>query len=173
MISIAPPVQHLQPGEVLLLQGSGVISTILGSCVSVCLWDLELRIGGMNHVTLPVGLEPEAMSTRYANVGTYVLYDLMRDAGCKAERMKVHVYGGASGISGKEMMSQWSVGNRNTEVTLQVLQKLGLRAHHQSIRGNVGRKLHFNVAAGRIEMTYLQGYDFRHEQERTQVGGLR
>ena len=29
-----------------------VITTILGSCISICLWDSEARVGGMNHLLL-------------------------------------------------------------------------------------------------------------------------
>lgn len=30
-----------------------VIKTLLGSCVAVCLWDGQRKIGGMNHILLP------------------------------------------------------------------------------------------------------------------------
>ncbi|MDD9922345.1 MAG: chemotaxis protein CheD, partial [Boseongicola sp.] len=30
-----------------------VISSTLGSCVSICLWDPKARVGGMNHMLLP------------------------------------------------------------------------------------------------------------------------
>ena len=30
-----------------------VVSTILGSCISVCLWDPVAGVGGMNHMLLP------------------------------------------------------------------------------------------------------------------------
>jgi len=30
-----------------------IITTILGSCISICLWDPEARVGGMNHLLLP------------------------------------------------------------------------------------------------------------------------
>ncbi len=34
---------------------SAAVTTILGSCVAVCLWDESHGIGGMNHYLLPDG----------------------------------------------------------------------------------------------------------------------
>ena len=41
------------PGPVLRRAAQGAITTVLGSCVSTCLWDPLERIGGMNHFMLP------------------------------------------------------------------------------------------------------------------------
>ncbi len=43
----------LYPGMVFAKSGDFCITTVLGSCVSVCLWDCVLRVGGMNHFLLP------------------------------------------------------------------------------------------------------------------------
>ncbi|MEE4188915.1 MAG: chemotaxis protein CheD, partial [Roseobacter sp.] len=44
---------HITQGERAVGQyGNEVISTILGSCVSCCLWDPEAQVGGMNHMLL-------------------------------------------------------------------------------------------------------------------------
>ena len=45
---------YVAQGEHAIAQGPGVvISTLLGSCVAVCLWDPILQLGGMNHFLLP------------------------------------------------------------------------------------------------------------------------
>src|SRR6478609_9217290 len=41
------------PGQYYASKGEGSIATVLGSCVSTCLWDSAARIGGMNHFMLP------------------------------------------------------------------------------------------------------------------------
>ena len=41
------------PGQYYAAKGDVAIITVLGSCVSACLWDPQLNIGGMNHFMLP------------------------------------------------------------------------------------------------------------------------
>src|SRR4051812_50175375 len=48
---------YLLPGELHASAEQTQVTTILGSCVSVCLWDQKLRIGGMNHFLLPMWRE--------------------------------------------------------------------------------------------------------------------
>src|SRR6266567_4692405 len=46
------------PGELFATNDGTAITTLLGSCVSVCLYDLESGIGGMNHFMLPKLVQP-------------------------------------------------------------------------------------------------------------------
>ena len=46
----------LYPGQVFVTRDPITISTILGSCAAVCLWDRHKKAGGMNHYLLPEGL---------------------------------------------------------------------------------------------------------------------
>ena len=46
---------YLHPGRLLVSTEPAAVTTILGSCVSVCLWDESRGIGGMNHHLLPDG----------------------------------------------------------------------------------------------------------------------
>ena len=41
------------PGQYHAAADGVMIVTVLGSCVSACLWDPRLRIGGMNHFMAP------------------------------------------------------------------------------------------------------------------------
>jgi chemotaxis protein CheD len=48
-------VATLHPGDYYVAATDGeLIGTVLGSCVSACIRDSRLRIGGMNHFMLPV-----------------------------------------------------------------------------------------------------------------------
>ena len=42
------------PGEYYVTQENELITTVLGSCVSACIRDREMGIGGMNHFMLPI-----------------------------------------------------------------------------------------------------------------------
>ena len=47
-------VAKLLPGEYYVTTQGEMIATVLGSCVSACVRDRDLKIGGMNHFMLPV-----------------------------------------------------------------------------------------------------------------------
>src|SRR5579864_7429161 len=55
---------YLQPGALHASAEATQVTTILGSCVAVCLWDSKLHTGGMNHFLLPVGRLGEGTSMR-------------------------------------------------------------------------------------------------------------
>jgi chemotaxis receptor (MCP) glutamine deamidase CheD len=71
------------------------IKTILGSCISACLFDPSTQIGGMNHFMLPgiVGLEDT--STRYGINAMEVLINEMMKLGANRKTLYAKVFGGA------------------------------------------------------------------------------
>ena len=44
---------RILPGEYFVTRSDEIITTVLGSCISACVRDPVLRIGGMNHFMLP------------------------------------------------------------------------------------------------------------------------
>jgi hypothetical protein len=59
---------YLHPGQVFAAAYPTTVTTILGSCVSLCLWDPTLRIGGINHFLLPFWIGDDAASPRFGTV---------------------------------------------------------------------------------------------------------
>ena len=49
-----PPKLFLQPCTIFVHREEHWVSTILGSCISLCLWDPKLGAGGINHYMLPL-----------------------------------------------------------------------------------------------------------------------
>ena len=49
----------VEQGEYFASKEHEVLSTTLGSCISVCLYDLKNKIGGLNHYMLPEPFEPQ------------------------------------------------------------------------------------------------------------------
>ena len=46
-------IAKLLPGDYYVTREDEVLDTVLGSCVSACIRNPRLRIGGMNHFMLP------------------------------------------------------------------------------------------------------------------------
>lgn len=155
------PTSFLKPGEVFVTGDNMVISTVLGSCVAVCLWNEDRRTGGMNHVMLPVCRETDPVSTRFGNIATFVLYDLMKKNGGRG--VHARVFGGACRLSSEGHCISIGVGKRNVEITLAVLDKLGIPVVGKDVRGNKGRKILFDVHTGKIRMNYIENFQFDKE----------
>jgi len=158
---------HLQPGEVFVTAEDMNVTTVLGSCVAVCLWDSRRGVGGMNHVMLPRFTSSQDPSTRFGNVATFVLLDLMKEHGCLKSDLTISVFGGANSmIRGNQQNEAMQVGKNNIEVTKNVLKKLGLSISVEDTGGSIGRKLNFDCATGEIRAEFLRKFDFVHELDR-------
>lgn len=73
-----------------------VFITVLGSCVSACIYDPVQAIGGMNHFILPIGANQVSLEcrNRYGEVAMRSLVDGLLRRGAKRERLIAKLYGG-------------------------------------------------------------------------------
>ena len=86
----------LTPGTLYCSANPAVVSTVLGSCVAVCLVDRHNRAAGMNHFVLPYNPAEEPDSLRYGNVALERLRQRMHDLGCDVSDLRAKVFGGAN-----------------------------------------------------------------------------
>ena len=139
----------LVQGDIYCGAEQAVVSTILGSCVSVCLWDQGLKLGGINHYVLPVAQstsEPE--NTRYGDVAIDYLYRMMLNLGARSNKLQAKVFGGASvfALGG----GQATVGERNVELALQRMRDYRIPVVAQQTGGGVGRQISFHTGTGDV-----------------------
>jgi chemotaxis protein CheD len=133
--------RFLQPGQVIATMVPTEITTILGSCVAVCMWDPQARLGGMNHFLLPQQARGRVASPRCGAFAMSDLFARLVELGAEAGRLQASVYGGAcmfQHLDGPEHL-----GSRNAEVALEGLRKLGITPLVVDVGGNRGRKLRF------------------------------
>ena len=93
---VKEPRYFLYPGQVFVTRDPITISTILGSCAAVCLWDRHKRAGGMNHYLLPEGLDEGPNRLRYGNVANQELLNQVLALGCEIRNMQAKIFGGSS-----------------------------------------------------------------------------
>src|ERR1700694_156612 len=90
-----------------------VLSTLLGSCVAMCLHDPISGIGGMNHFLLP-GTEgtssDDSNSLRYGAYSMELLVNNLLAHGAKRHQLRAKLFGGAKMLSGLT-----DLGSRNAE----------------------------------------------------------
>jgi chemotaxis protein CheD len=144
------------PGQYHVARGQGAISTVLGSCVSTCLWDPLERIGGMNHFMLPGDSaradSPWAASARFGLYAMEVLINDMIRLGVERRRLVAKVFGGAQLLAGFDRLD---VGAKNSEFVLHFLREEVIRVLAQDLLDVCPRKVHFFIATGKVQVKRL------------------
>jgi chemotaxis protein CheD len=157
------------PGEYYATDGEGSISTLLGSCVSTCLWDPLRKIGGMNHFMLPgeasQSSSPWAVSARFGVYAMDVLINEMVHLGADRRRLVAKVFGGAQVLQGFDKLD---VGAMNSRFVLEFLREEAIPIAAQDLLGVAPRKVHFFPATGKVQVKrlHLQAEDAGLQQER-------
>jgi chemotaxis protein CheD len=163
------------PGQYHAASGPVGMSTVLGSCISTCLWDPALRIGGMNHFMLP-GDNGTAGSpvTKSARFGVYAMELLINDMlklGAERRRLVAKVFGGGRLLQG---FGTLDVGGRNCAFVLEFLREEGIPVLAQDLLDTYPRKVHFSSENGKVLLKKLDRMreDVVQRQEREYLRSL-
>jgi chemotaxis protein CheD len=125
----------LRPGTLHCATVPSRITTILGSCVAVCLWDSRLRLAGINHYLLPHrhGNDP---SLRFGDTAIEALLWTMRRLGCQHGSLQAKLFGGAAVLP--SATGGDPVGDQNVRVALEMLCRHGIPVMTQLTGGHSG-----------------------------------
>ena len=142
------------PGNVYASKSQYQLSTILGSCVSVCIWDKELKIGGMNHFMLPFWNGQGLASPKYGNIAIEKLIQRMKSFGSNEENMLAKVFGGGRII--QNTMNSFNIGERNIEIAYEILKEKNISVIKASTGGERGRKIIFDTFTFEIYHKFIE-----------------
>ena len=138
---------YLHPGQVYGEASPSEVTTILGSCVAVCLWDPVLGLGGVNHFLLPHWAGEGVSTARFGNVAVQRLIERLLDLGSSKQNLLAKVFGGACVLEAFRGNSK-QLGDENVSVALHILQGEGIPVLTQDVGGHHGRKLKFQTDDG-------------------------
>ncbi|MFZ9519127.1 MAG: chemotaxis protein CheB [Silvanigrellaceae bacterium] len=140
---------YLFPGQLVVYQEPCMVTTILGSCVAIAMFDPVERIAGLNHFLLPnPSTTGGASSPRYGSVSTPMMLDQLLAAGAVPERLQAKIFGGARVLDDLNLGE--SIGRQNVEFAKSFLASRRIPVVEEQTGGNVGRKIildtsNFNV----------------------------
>jgi len=147
------PIINISPGELLFTKEPAIVSTILGSCVSLCLHSKKFRVGAICHCILPRQTKPPAAG-QFPYLDTAVPHMLKTMAtrfGIAPTELTVKLFGGASVLqtaaSGTDGIS---IGQQNITAALEALALFDLTPCVQKTGGATGYKIFFNTSTGEI-----------------------
>jgi len=137
------PRVYLHAGQIYAAAVSTEIVTILGSCVSICLFDAARGIGGLNHFMLPSdSLTP---SPRYLRHATNMLLEQLEALGARRSRLEAKLFGGAAVL---KIGNPVDLGSRNVDAARARLEQERIPIIEECVGGDRGRKLTFITSDG-------------------------
>lgn len=154
---IAPPVASADPesgapvvydeaalwaGDIVVSKSPIRMSTVLGSCVSVCLYDPKQRYGGMNHYLVPRG----GRTAVHGDWATAHLIERMQALGSSLRDLQAKVFGGGSPLQLQH--DALAVGAENVVVARQVLGAHGVPLIAERVGGGAGMRLFYENWTG-------------------------
>ena len=140
------PSVYLFPGQIFASAEAAIVTTILGSCVAVCLWDEEAGVGGINHYLLATNPMRGGADARYGNTAMQRLLEEVVDRGASTGRLIAKIFGGARVIEG--FSARQSIGEQNVTAARDFLQQNEIAIGGEHTGGRAGRKLLFNTGNG-------------------------
>lgn len=163
-------IAKLLPGDFYVTCEDEVLDTVLGSCVSACIRNPKLRIGGMNHFMLP---RPSGdandnwdsvagRATRYGTASMEQLINWILKAGGTRADLEVKIFGG-----GRVLASMTDVGNHNVTFVRDYLKQEGLRIVAEDVGSTCPRHVQYFPVSGRVRVKHLKGQNqvITHEQQ--------
>lgn len=144
------------PGEYYVTLFGELVTTVLGSCVSACVRDRILGIGGMNHFMLPHSNRVDAWggSSAAARYGSYAMESLINDIlknGGRRENLEVKIFGG-----GQVLAHMTDVGSQNIAFVRGYIKVEGLELMAEDVGGPHPRKVVYFPDTGRVRIKKLR-----------------
>lgn len=137
---------YLPPGLLYASRDPGAVTTVLGSCVSVCLFDPAARAGGINHFLLPLWNGEGLASPKYANVALPRLVERMTALGATQRGLRAKLFGGAAVF--RNVGGLFGVGERNVQFAERFLADAAIPVVARDVGESCSRKVIFHVHTG-------------------------
>lgn len=142
------------PGEMAVSKHPATISTLLGSCVAICLINRNKQFGGMNHFMLPTGDKVEKMKGKYGDYATDKLVGMMLKFDPDIKNLEAHIYGGGAVVG--HLSTGAGIGLKNIELAKRMMAEYGIKIRSLQVGGENGRKIFFDTETGTIEERLIE-----------------
>ena len=147
---------RLLPGEYYVTTTHEVIATVLGSCVSACIRDTRIGVGGMNHFMLPLDASQGtsawgaavSAATRYGNVAMERLINDILKLGGRRENLEIKLTGGGRVLAAMST----DIGARNIDFVRQYVKDEGFNVVGEDLGDIYPRKVIYFPDTGKIRV---------------------
>jgi chemotaxis protein CheD len=151
---------YLHPGEICVSRHPRKVITVLGSCVSVTMFNPRLRLGAICHGILPQcrSTKEECLAScietfKYMDCAILHMLHTFREHGIMNNEIEIKVFGGADTLVSK---SSNTIGSQNIKTTLDIFSKEKLKVVAADVGDFFGRKLFFFTDTGDVYLKRLK-----------------
>ena len=145
------------PGEYYVTTQDELITTVLGSCVSACIRDPAMRIGGMNHFMLPSGgADSRNVANEATRYGNFAMEKLINDVlknGGRRDKLEIKLFGGGNVLKN---MGATDIGGRNIQFVREYLQTEGFKVVAEDLGDIFPRKVVYDPISGKVQVKKLR-----------------
>ncbi|MBM7867131.1 chemotaxis protein CheD [Heliobacterium gestii] len=126
----------------------------LGSCIGICLYDAVAKVGGLAHIMLPASTQARSSENKakFADTAIPVLLDEMTRLGAVKSRLVAKIAGGAQMFSFPGASDVMRIGERNAEAVLQRLKQENIPLLARETGGNFGRTIELDTMTGKLHI---------------------
>ncbi|SHJ83933.1 chemotaxis protein CheD [Malonomonas rubra DSM 5091] len=145
----------LKPGELAVTNTPTRVSTVLGSCIALTLYNPRLKCGAICHAVLPQS-GCEGGNFRYVDSAFGYMLERFQHMGIALHEIDVKLFGGSEVLRKQSPSPVISIGRSNIEAAKSLVAQKGLALKVEHVGGPVGRKIHFFTHTGVIYLRHLQ-----------------
>ncbi|MCR4938842.1 MAG: chemotaxis protein CheD [Treponemataceae bacterium] len=161
----------IHPGEYFSTDEDVYIATVLGSCISIALFDMTINLGGLNHFMLPKSSRTEQIPSgdegRFGNFAVELLINDMLKKGAKHENLRAKVFGGGNVLeTGPNRMNQTGINNINFAIAYLETERIPILVNDTG--GIFPRKIYFHPRTSKVYLKRIQksGYSVNQIKQR-------
>lgn len=144
---------YVHPGQTAASAQGATITTILGSCVAVCLFDPVARVGGLNHFLLPRA-PLGAPSARFGDIAVPRLIESVCALGALPSRLEAKIIGGACVLDAYRGGPS-HIGRSNVRAALEALIETRIVVVTMEVGGDRARRVVFRPGTGDLLIRYI------------------
>ncbi len=147
----------LLPGEYLISKKPHEVTTLLGSCVALCLFNRTNQFGGVNHFMLPTSASGER-SAKYGDFAIQTLVQFMQRASGSLNGVEAMLFGGANVVGA--IKSGANIGEKNVEIARALLKQYGIPVTREQVGGHHGLKLRYQTWDNAVQVRNIERSQF-------------
>lgn len=142
-------------GLAIIREETDELKTFVGSCVAICLFDIDAKIAAMAHVMLPKKTNDKQPVTenevgKFADTAFSYMLNNMIQMGANPKRIQAKIAGGATIFSHESETSLFNIGSRNILSVKQILKETGIPLVSEDTGANFGRWVIFALSSGNM-----------------------
>lgn len=140
-------------GLAIIREKTDELKTFVGSCVAICLFDMDAKIAAMAHVMLPKKTNSKQHVAgnevgKFADTAFAHMVNSMIQIGADHKRIRAKMAGGATIFSHESETTLFNIGSRNITAIKQILKEAGIPLISEDTGANFGRWVMFALSSG-------------------------